>query len=69
MKLGLINSAWAQAGKGTRFGIDQTKRIGFDTVDVFTDPLDINQKERTLIKSTCAKLKLPIKSILSLIHI
>src|SRR5688572_28210091 len=63
MKLGLINSAFAQANKGTRFGLEQTKRIGFDTVDVFTDPLDINQKERTLIKATCAKLNLPIKSI------
>src|SRR5436309_1010690 len=30
MKLGLINSAWAQAGRGTEFGIEQTKRIGFD---------------------------------------
>ena len=50
MKLGLINSAWAQAGKGTQFGIEQTKRIGFDTIDIFTDPLDIDQAERTLIK-------------------
>ena len=45
MKLGLINSAWAQAGKGTEFGIEQTKRIGFDTVDIFADPLDIDRAE------------------------
>ena len=63
MKLGLINSAFAQANKGTKFGLEQTKRIGFDAVDIFTDPLDIDQKERTLIKSTCSKLDLPIKSI------
>lgn len=63
MKLGLINSAFAQAGKGTRFGLVQTKRIGFDTVDIFTDPLDMDIKERRLIKSTADELGLPIKSI------
>ena len=63
MKLGLINSAFAQAGKGTRFGLEQTKKIGFDTVDIFTDPLDIDVAERRLIKDTCDELALPIKSI------
>ena len=63
MKLGLINSAFAQAGKGTEFGIVQTKRIGFDTIDIFADPLDIDVKERKLIKTTAAKQGLPIKSV------
>lgn len=63
MQLGLINSAFAQAGKGTEFGLEQTKAIGFDTVDVFTDPLDIDDAERRLIKDTCQRLDLPIKSI------
>ena len=63
MKLGLINSAFAQAGKGTRFGLEQIKRIGFDTVDIFADPLDIDIKERRLIKETCDELRLPIKSV------
>ena len=63
MKLGLINSAWAQAGKGTAFGIQQTKEIGFDTIDIFTDPLDIDIKERRLIKRECDKAGLPIVSI------
>ena len=63
MKLGLINSAFAQAGKGTRFGIEQTKKIGFDTVDVFTDPLDIDEQERRLIRDSAAELELPIKSL------
>ena len=63
MKLGLINSAWAQAGKGTEFGIDQTKRIGFDTIDVFADPLDIDQKERDLIRNAAKRNRLPIKSV------
>ncbi len=63
MKLGLINSAWAQAGQGTLFGIEKTKEIGFDTIDIFADPLDIDVKERRLIKDSCDRLELPIKSI------
>jgi sugar phosphate isomerase/epimerase len=63
MKLGLINSAWAQAGKGTAFGIQKTKEIGFDTIDIFTDPLDIDIRERRLIKRECDKAGLPIMSI------
>jgi len=63
MKLGLINSAFAQAGKGTKFGLEQTKKIGFDTVDIFADPLDIDAQERKLITDTCAELDLPIKSV------
>jgi len=63
MKLGLINSAFAQAGKGTEFGILETQRIGFDTVDIFADPLDIDAAERKLIKGTADKCGLPIMSI------
>jgi D-psicose/D-tagatose/L-ribulose 3-epimerase len=63
MKLGIINSAFAQAGKGTRFGIEQAKRIGFDTIDIFTDPLDIDVAERRLIIETAASCRLPIKSL------
>lgn len=63
MKLGLINSAFAQAGKGTRFGLEKTKELGFDTVDIFTDPLDIDAAERALIKNTCRDLDLPIVSL------
>jgi D-psicose/D-tagatose/L-ribulose 3-epimerase len=63
MKLGLINSAFAQAGQGTRFGLEATKRLGFDTVDIFTDPLDIDAAERRLIRETCRELDLPIVSL------
>src|SRR5262245_18130436 len=63
MKLGLINSAWAQAGKGTAFGIHQTKAIGFDTVDIFADPLDIGAAERKLIRTECQKAGLPVVSV------
>jgi sugar phosphate isomerase/epimerase len=63
MKLGLINSAWAQAGKGTAYGIRQTKAIGFDSIDIFADPLDIDAAERQLIRAECDKAGLPIVSV------
>ena len=63
MKLGLINSAWAQAGRDTAFGIGQTKAIGFDAIDIFADPLDTNARERKLIKDECDRVGLPIVSV------
>jgi D-psicose/D-tagatose/L-ribulose 3-epimerase len=64
MKLGLINSAWAQAGQDTAFGIRMTKEIGFDSIDIFADPLDdADEAERTLIKGECDRAGLPIVSV------
>src|SRR5438270_8992567 len=63
MKLGLINSAWVQSGKGTAYGIRMTREIGFDCIDIFADPLDIDAKERRLIKRECDRAGLPIISI------
>src|SRR5262249_38449110 len=63
MKLGLINSAWAQAGRDTAFGIRMTKELGFDTIDIFADPMDMGIKERSLIKRECDRAELPIVSI------
>jgi D-psicose/D-tagatose/L-ribulose 3-epimerase len=63
MQLGLINSAWAQAGRDTAFGVRMTKEIGFDTIDIFTDPLDVDARERRLIRRECAKAGLPIVSV------
>ena len=63
MQLGLINSAWAQAGRDTAFGIHKTKEIGFDTIDIFADPLDVDARERRLIRRECEKAALPIVSV------
>jgi sugar phosphate isomerase/epimerase len=63
MKLGLINSAWAQAGRDTAFGIRMTKEIGFDTIDIFADPLDLDPRERRLIRTECERAGLPIVSL------
>jgi sugar phosphate isomerase/epimerase len=63
MKLGLINSAWVQSGRGTAFGIRKTRELGFDSIDIFADPLDIDVKEKRLIKDECATAGLPIISV------
>ncbi len=63
MKLGLINSAWAQAGRETEWGIRKTREIGFDTIDIFTDPLDIDVREKKRIKDTADEVGLPIVSV------
>src|SRR5580765_4519873 len=56
MKLGLINSAWAQAGRDTAWGIQKTKELG-------ADPIDIDIRERRRIKRECDRHGLPIVSI------
>jgi D-psicose/D-tagatose/L-ribulose 3-epimerase len=63
MRLGLINSAWVQAGRGTAYGIAQTKALGFDSIDIFVDPLDADVREQKLIKDECDRHGLPIVSV------
>jgi sugar phosphate isomerase/epimerase len=63
MKLGLISSAWVQSGRDTLWGIRRTREIGFDTVDIFADPLDLTRKERSAIRRTAADCRLPIVSV------
>ena len=63
MKLGLINSAWQGTKVSTADGIRKTKQIGFDTIDIFADPLDMTIKERRLIKDVCREQRLPIVSV------
>ena len=63
MKLGLINSVWEQAGRPTDYGIIKTRELGFDTIDIFTDPLEINVEEKEQIIRTCDQEGLPIVSL------
>lgn len=62
IELGLISSAWNDTAVGTEEGIRLTKEIGFDTYDIFDDPLDIDDAQRKLIKDTCEEVGLPIRS-------
>jgi len=63
MKLGIINSAFQQVGIDTVTGLKQISRIGFDTVDVFTEAVGISRKEVSLVGKTAEKLNLPIVSL------
>jgi len=63
MKLGIINSAFAQAGVDTAAGLKHIARIGFDCVDIFTEAMTISKKEKLLIARTCEKSNLPVVSV------
>lgn len=66
MKLGLINSAWLGTPIGTAEGIHLTKEIGFDTIDIFADPLEINARERRIIRLACRDADLPVRSVVGI---
>ena len=55
MKLGIINSAFDQAGVDTTTGLEHIKRIGFDTVDIFTEAMCISQEEIDQAKAEFSK--------------
>ena len=63
MKLGIINSAFGQAGVDTKTGLEHIARIGFDVVDVFTEAMTITEEEIVSIENTCAENNLPIVSL------
>jgi sugar phosphate isomerase/epimerase len=63
MKLGIINSAFAQAGVDTAAGLKHIARIGFDCVDIFTEAMTISGEEKRIIASTCEKEGIPIMSL------
>jgi D-psicose/D-tagatose/L-ribulose 3-epimerase len=62
MKLGLISSAWLGTAVDIAQGIRLTKEIGFDTIDIFADPLELTPPERRTIRETCEAAKLPVIS-------
>jgi sugar phosphate isomerase/epimerase len=62
LELGMISSTWVGTKVGIEEGIRKTKEIGFDTYDVFQDPLDIDDATRESIKRTCEEVGLPIRS-------
>jgi sugar phosphate isomerase/epimerase len=63
MKLGLINSAFAQTGVDTVTGLKHIARIGFDCVDIATEAVGIAKKEVSRVARACEKLGLPIVSL------
>jgi len=63
MKLGLINSAWFGTSIDTARGIQLTKEIGFDSIDIFADPLEMTPQELRTIRETCSACDLPVISV------
>ena len=63
MKLGLINSAWVGTDVDTARGIELTKEIGFDSIDIFADPLEIPSREWRSIRENCTRNELPVVSV------
>jgi D-psicose/D-tagatose/L-ribulose 3-epimerase len=63
LELGMISSTWIGTKIDLEEGIRKAKEIGFDTYDVFEDPLDIDDETRRLIKETAAEVGLPIRSV------
>ena len=63
MKLGIINSAFDQAGVDTATGLAHIARIGFDCVDIFTEAYGISAEEKRVVADTCQQHNLPITSI------
>ena len=63
MRLGIINSAFEQAGMATKTGLEHISRIGFDCVDIFTEACTLKASEAKEIHKTCKALKLPIISL------
>ena len=63
LEIGMISSTWFGTGIDTEAGIRKAKEIGFDTYDIFEDPLDIDDATRKMIKDTCSEVGLPIRSV------
>ncbi len=62
LELGMISSTWEGTHIGLEEGIRKAREIGFDTYDIFNDPLDTDDATRKLIKDTCAEVGMPIRS-------
>jgi D-psicose/D-tagatose/L-ribulose 3-epimerase len=62
LELGMISSTWEGTKIGLEEGIRKAKEIGFDTYDIFNDPLETDDATRKLIKDRCAEVGLSIRS-------
>jgi sugar phosphate isomerase/epimerase len=63
MKLGIIDSAFEQAGVDRITGLEHIARIGFDCVDIFIEAMKVGDDERRKIAGVCERRSLPIISL------
>jgi sugar phosphate isomerase/epimerase len=64
MKLGMINSAWFGSEYEGRRGLQKTREIGFQAVDVLADPLDLPPEERKALIRDVEEVGLPVPSVI-----
>jgi sugar phosphate isomerase/epimerase len=60
MKLGLIDSAFAGTHVDRAQGIRITKELGFDSIDIFGDPMEMDVRETRMIREVSAEVDLPV---------
>lgn len=63
MKLGIINSAFYQAGVDTVTGLKHIARIGFDCVDIATEAVGVPRQEVRRVARATEQLGLPVMSL------
>src|SRR5262245_52776597 len=63
MKLGLITSAWFGTPLDNRTGLEKTRDVGFDTVDLFWDPLEHTPEEQAQLVRDVRDVGLPVPSV------
>ena len=64
MKLGMINSAWFGSEYEGRRGLEKTKEIGYQTVEVLADPLDLTSATRKALIRDAEAVGLPVPSVI-----
>jgi sugar phosphate isomerase/epimerase len=64
MKLGMINSAWFGSEYEGRRGLEKMKEIGFDTVDILADPLDLSDDDQRALVRDVQAAGFPVPSVI-----
>jgi hypothetical protein len=62
MKIGVINSAWFGSVYQGRPGLQKTKEIGFQTVDILADPLSMSDADYRQLLKDVQDVGLPVPS-------
>lgn len=60
MKIGLINSAWFGSAYEGKAGLEKTKEIGYQAVDILVDPLDLSEEQHAQLVADVKDVGLPV---------
>ncbi|MCL4291255.1 MAG: sugar phosphate isomerase/epimerase [Thermoleophilia bacterium] len=64
MQIGLIESAWFHTPLDGKPGLEKAKEIGYQTIDIFRDPLTMTDEERRAYARDIADVGLPAPSLI-----